>query len=78
MNEVRVPTYCDEQFIMRAMDQWSSSVFKLAFAQTASWVDAEDVHQEVFLRLFKSETEFTDDEHLKAWLFRVTMLSLGN
>jgi len=55
------------------MDLCSSTVFKLAFAQTASRVDAEDVHQEVFIRLLKDTSRFADDEHLKAWLLRVTL-----
>lgn len=73
---MRLPSdtkYRDEQFIIQAMDKWSRTVFTLAFAQTASIVDAEDLHQEVFMRLFKSTTDFADDEHLKAWLLRVTI-----
>jgi RNA polymerase sigma-70 factor (ECF subfamily) len=55
------------------MDLWGSSVYKLAFAHTASKTDAEDIYQEVFVRLFKDKTCFNDDEHLKAWLLKVTM-----
>ena len=73
MSVPRRHTYRSEEFIKRAMDQWSSTVFKLAFAHTASRVDAEDVHQEVFVRLFKNTSKFNDNEHLKAWLIRVTI-----
>ncbi len=34
--------------------------------------DAEDVYQDVFMRLYGDATEFTSSEHLKAWL-RVTI-----
>lgn len=35
--------------------------------------DAEDVTQEVFVRLLESSKKFKDGEHLKAWLIRVTI-----
>ena len=34
--------------------------------------------QEVFLKLYESETEFTDDEHVKRWLIRVTVNDCKN
>ena len=33
--------------------------------------DAEDVVQNVFLKLLKNEPKFNDKEHLKKWLIRV-------
>ena len=73
MTEMIRQNYRSEIFIKGAMDRWGSAVFKLAFAQTASKADAEDVYQEVFIRLFKDKSFFNDDEHLKAWLLRVTI-----
>ena len=73
MSDLSRHAYRSREFIEQAMEQWSSTVFKLAFAQTASRVDAEDVHQEVFIRLFKNASTFNDGEHLKAWLIRVTI-----
>ena len=35
--------------------------------------DAEDVFQEVFLRLVQHQDKISDEEHLKAWLIRVTL-----
>jgi len=58
---------------VQAMDNWGRTVFQLAFAHTASSADAEDVYQEVFIRLLKDTTPFKDDEHLKAWLLRVAI-----
>ncbi|MCL1847178.1 MAG: sigma-70 family RNA polymerase sigma factor [Coriobacteriia bacterium] len=65
--------YRTEQFLKQAMDLWGSAVYKLAFAQTTSKTDAEDVYQEVFIRLFKHTGAFHESEHLKAWLLRVTL-----
>lgn len=48
-------------------------MYRLALNQTQSPHDADDVCQEVFLRLLKDPTDFKDDEHLKAWLLCVTV-----
>ena len=51
--------------------QYGPAVYRLAFARTGSRADAEDVMQEVFVRLLKAKPDFTDREHAKAWLLRV-------
>lgn len=56
----------------RAMADWGDAVYRLALGQTRSKADAEDVYQDVFMRLYSDATEFTSTEHLKAWLLRVT------
>lgn len=43
------------------------------FCRLGSRADAEDVYQDVFLRLLRDTTAFCDGEHLKAWLLRVTL-----
>lgn len=62
-----------DAFIRQAMGAWGGSVWRLALAQTGSKEDAEDVYQDVFLRLAQSATEFSSREHLKAWLLRVAV-----
>ena len=62
-----------DAFIRQAMGAWGGSVWRLALAQTGSKEDAEDVYQDVFLRLAQSATEFSSQEHLKAWLLRVAV-----
>ncbi len=60
-------------FIERAMDSWGAMVYRLALNQTRSPQDADDVAQDVFLKLLNNPPVFRDDEHLKAWLIRVTV-----
>lgn len=48
-------------------------VYRLAFARTGTKEDADEVYQEVFLRLLKKHPAFESDEHCKAWLLRVTV-----
>ena len=62
-----------EAFMARAMADWGDAVYRLALSQTRSKADAEDVYQDVFMRLYGDATEFTSSEHLKAWLLRVTI-----
>lgn len=59
--------------MVRAMADWGDAVYRLALGQTRSKVDAEDVYQDVFLRLFRDPTIFSSNDHLKAWLMRVTV-----
>lgn len=56
-----------------AVERWGGLVWHLALARTANVPDAEDVFQEVFLRYFRHENDFADDEHRKAWLIRCTV-----
>lgn len=56
-----------------AMDLHGDTVYLVALGQTRSRIDAQDVTQDVFLRLLTSKTEFADEEHLHAWLLRVTV-----
>lgn len=51
--------------------RYGPAVFRLAYARTGSRTDAEDVMQEVFLRLLRARPTFSDEEHAKAWLLRV-------
>lgn len=57
---------------------YAPSVYRLAYARTGNREDAEDVMQEVFLRLVRSGPEFRDDEHAKAWLLRVAANCAGD
>lgn len=62
-----------ERFMRHAMAAHGNSVYLVALAQTRSEADAQDVAQDVFCRLLTDVTTFAGDEHLKAWLLRVTV-----
>ncbi len=55
------------------IEKYFNTVYKLALSQTKSKASADDVTQEVFLRYLKYEKNFESEEHLKAWLIRVTL-----
>ena len=56
-----------------AFAQYTDTVYRIAVHNTRNSADAEDITQEVFLRLLECRKVFRDGEHLKAWLIRVTI-----
>lgn len=67
------PAQRSEKFIRYAMDTHGRSVYLVALSQTRSIHDAQDVAQDIFMRLLSSTVRFRDDEHLRAWLLHVTV-----
>ena len=53
--------------------EFSAMVYRLAYARTGNRADAEDVYQDVFFRLFRSQPEFASYQHIRAWLIRTTI-----
>lgn len=51
--------------------EYAPAVYRLAYARTGSRADAEDVMQEVFLRVVKTRPVFDSAAHARAWLLRV-------
>lgn len=46
---------------------------RLALSQMRNRADAEDVTQDVFVRLLSSTSSFDSEQHLEAWLMRTTI-----
>lgn len=61
-----------EAFMEHAIEHHRGAVLRLALARTRNAADAQDVAQDVFIRLLRSATRFHDDDHLRAWLLRAT------
>lgn len=59
--------------IQASLNKYSDMVIRIAFQSLKSMTDAEDVAQEVFLKLFTSSPEFESEAHEKAWVIRVTV-----
>jgi RNA polymerase sigma-70 factor (ECF subfamily) len=55
------------------LERYSAMVYRLAFARVKNVHDANDITQEVFLKYVQSGKEFTEEEHRRAWLIRVTL-----
>ena len=58
---------------MEICTKYGDRLYAAAFNITRQRQDAEDAVQEALLRLFRSDKEFESEEHIKAWLIRVTI-----
>jgi len=58
--------------VEQAVDTYSDMVYRLALTRMGNTTDADDIFQEVFIRLIGSIHKLESEEHLKAWLIRVT------
>lgn len=56
-----------------AIDRYADMVYRLALSQMKNKSDADDIFQEVFVRLVSHIGELKSWEHVKAWLIRVTI-----
>ena len=55
-----------------ALARFGDDIFRLAFSYMKTREDAEDVVQDVLIRYMQSGKVFEDENHVKAWLLRVS------
>lgn len=63
----------DEETYSEIVEKFSDMIFRIAYQNLLNFADSEDIVQEVFVKLLCHRREFEDEEHLKAWLIRVTV-----
>lgn len=61
-----------DEIFRQKYEKHSQLIFKIAFLHMCSTCDAEDIMQNVFMKLLYNSPDFKDEEHEKAWLIRVT------
>lgn len=59
--------------IVQVLEKYADMVRRICFLYLRQSVDVEDVFQEVFLKLLQNPIQFESEEHVKAWLCRVTI-----
>lgn len=64
--------FTDEQFIKCAQKNMDT-VFRVAVSYMKSRTDADDITQNVLIKLYHADKEFESDAHVKHWLIRVTI-----
>ena len=62
----------DEEFT-EVVRRYSDTLFRIALSCCKNRSDAEDIVQNVFLKLFRHEEPFNGEEHMKSWLIRVAV-----
>lgn len=65
--------FAGNQNIQDIVDNYSDLLLRIAFQNLKNLSDAQDIVQEVYIKLMKSDVNFHSEEHLKAWLIRVTI-----
>ena len=60
-------------YITDIVIKYSKTVSRVAFAYTKNVCEAEDITQDVFVQLLISNIKFESEQHIKAWLIRVTI-----
>ncbi len=55
------------------VQKYADMVYRLAKIHSRNEYEVEDAFQEVFLKLFQNQESIISEEHLKAWLIRVTI-----
>ncbi len=66
-------TDCADVFKHGIIEKYFDTVYRLALARCKSPSMADDIVQDVFLKYIKSHKTFESEEHIKAWLIRVTV-----
>jgi RNA polymerase sigma-70 factor (ECF subfamily) len=64
--------FTDEQYTHIAK-RYMDTVFRVAFSYMKNRADADDITQNVLLKLYRSEGPFENEAHIKHWLIRVTI-----
>ena len=54
-------------------DKYADMLYRLALSHTQNREDAEDAVQDVFTKYIATSPRFSDEEHERAWLVRVTV-----
>lgn len=61
------------QEVTRLVEEYSDCIYRVSFARVKNVAYAQDIVQEVFLKLITSKPVFENEEHCKAWLIRVAI-----
>lgn len=67
-----------KQSIEEVMEKYGDMVYRIALTHTNSPENAEDVFQDVFIAYSEKLLKFKNEEHIKAWLIRVTINKCKN
>jgi len=59
--------------LSKLIDDYRPMIFKIAYGYVKNVHDADDITQDVFLKLCRRNKPFTSEEYRKAWLIRVTV-----
>lgn len=62
-----------QEHIEQLIEEYGDMVYRLAISRVKSKEEAEDIFQEVFIKIYEKMPEFVSKEHEKYWIIRVTI-----
>ncbi|WP_051348649.1 sigma-70 family RNA polymerase sigma factor [Peribacillus kribbensis] len=62
-----------EGILEALVDLYEKDVVNLAFTYVKDWSTAEDITQEVFLKIYKKMHTFEDRSNVKTWIYRIAI-----
>ena len=65
--------FVQNESIETVIQRYKGTVYSVALSYVNSRDDADDIFQEVFLIYFRTNPQFNEEEHRKAWLIRTTI-----
>ncbi len=65
----------DESALAELADAYSSKIYQLAFRYLRNKEDAEEVTQDVLLKVYRNVAAFRGDAALSSWIYRITFNS---
>ncbi len=54
-------------------EKYKDNIFAIGFSYFKNSIDADDIVQETFYKLYRSGRDFESEEHLRNWLLRVAV-----
>lgn len=73
INQNDIPNYQSKLNINDILNKYQDMIYKVALTYCKNSHDAKDITQDVLLKYITSNAEFASDEHIKAWLIKVTV-----
>lgn len=62
-----------QEQIEDAVKKYTNTILNVAYTYVKNTHDAEDITQDVFVSLYRNIWKLKSEEHIKAWLIRVTI-----
>jgi RNA polymerase sigma-70 factor (ECF subfamily) len=62
----------DQRAVRELSDRYGSTIYQLAFRHLKSREDAEEVTQDVLLKVYRKIDAFRGDSALSSWIYRIT------
>jgi RNA polymerase sigma factor (sigma-70 family) len=63
----------NEQAFRMFVEQWQDMVFNTAVSIVQNEEDADDITQDVFIKVFQTISSFKGESRLSTWLYRITI-----